>query len=59
MASIKPEKGLRPMNVKRIIRRVTDNDSLFTIFTKILAVFSARSSRASWGASLRCFPSWR
>ena len=60
MASIKPEKGLRPMNVKRIIRRVTDNDYLFTIFTKILAVlFSARSSRASWGASLRCFPSWR
>ena len=38
MASIKPEKGLRPMNVKRIIRRVTDNDYLFTIFTKILAV---------------------
>ena len=26
------------MNVKRIIRRVTDNDYLFTIFTKILAV---------------------
>ena len=24
------------MNVKRIIRRVTDNDYLFTIFTKIL-----------------------
>ena len=38
MASIKPEKGLRLMNVKRIIRRVTDNDYLFTIFTKILAV---------------------
>ena len=38
MASIKPEKGLRPMNVKRIIRRMTDNDYLFTIFTKILAV---------------------
>ena len=38
MASIKPEKGLRPMNVKRIIRRVTDNDYLFTIFTQILAV---------------------
>ena len=56
MASIKPEKGLRPMNVKRIIRRVTDNDYLFTIFTKILAVLIGL---VSWGASLRCFPSWR
>ena len=27
------------MNVKRIIRRMTDNDYLFTIFTKIMAVF--------------------
>ena len=31
MASIKPEKGLRPMNVKRIIRRVTDNDYLLSL----------------------------
>lgn len=27
------------MIVKRIIRRMTDNDYLFTIFTKIMAVF--------------------
>lgn len=33
------------MNVKRIIRRVTDNDYLFTIFTKILAVLIAWSPR--------------
>ena len=33
MASIKPEKGLRPMNVKRIIRRVTDNDYLCLLYT--------------------------
>lgn len=27
------------MNVKRIVRKLTDNDYVFTIFTKILAVF--------------------
>ena len=53
------------MNVKRIIRRMTDNDYLFTIFTKIMAVFigliaSFYSNRflgpQRWKAWTKCAP---